>query len=139
MYDLCDILQQVVDGLNDATFSQHQFVVHGHELVLHVGPQSGHQVYSVLEEKVKQLLGNVPLVGKELPIEVLGQFGENFRIFVAHIGSREHERDYFPSIVAHEMQLESVAPSHGSLSVGRHSPEHSVGIPSQIVAHGNHR
>ena len=37
------------------------------------------------------------------------------------------------------MQLEAVAPSHRALAVLGKAGEHLVGVPPEVVAHGNHR
>ena len=51
MHELSRIFEHVIDGLDDAPFAQHNFVPHGHELVLHVRPDAGDQMYAVLKEQ----------------------------------------------------------------------------------------
>ena len=59
MHQLRRILEHVVDGFNDIPFSEHDFVPHGHESVLHVRPDSGYQVYAVLKEHIEELWRDV--------------------------------------------------------------------------------
>ena len=44
VHDVGLVLNQVVDTLYDAPLSEHDFVPHGHETVLHVSPQSVHEI-----------------------------------------------------------------------------------------------
>lgn len=46
MHDVCLVLERVVDALDDAPLTEHDFVPHGHEPVLHVGSQSVYKMYS---------------------------------------------------------------------------------------------
>ena len=54
MFDLADILELVVDGLNDGPLAQEQLVRDLHEPIAHVLAQPGDQVHALL---VDQLLG----------------------------------------------------------------------------------
>ena len=139
VYQLCRIFEHVIDGLYDAPLSQHDFVPHGHELVLHVASDARDQVYSVLKEHVEEPWRDVASVGEELAIEGLGQDNPDFWISVVHIGTCEAESDDFSPVVADEMQLEVVAPAHRPLPVSSQPLEHLVGIAAQVVAYGNHR
>ena len=56
MYNLCRILQHIVDGFDDVSLVQHHPVIERYQLVFHVHTQSSHQLYAILKEKVKQLL-----------------------------------------------------------------------------------
>ena len=139
MYQLCRVLEHVVDSLDNASLSQHDFVPHGHEPVLHVRPDSRHQVYPVLKEHLEQSRRDVSPVCKEFAVEGLCQDGPDLRIPVVHVGSCEAERDDLSPVIADKMQLEAVTPSHRPLPVCGQSLEDLVGITAQIVADGNHR
>ena len=73
MYDLCRILQHVVDGFYDVSLAQHHSIVERNQLVLHVYTQSCHQLYAILKEKVKQLLRYVTFVCEQLAIQSFGE------------------------------------------------------------------
>lgn len=139
MYELCRILEHVVDGLDDAPPSQHDLVPHGHESVLHVRPDARDQMYSILKEHVEEPWRNVSPVGKELSVEVLCQYSPYFGIPVIDVGPREAECDDLAPVVADQMQLEAVTPSHRPLPVCGHPLEDFVGIAAQIVTDRHHR
>ena len=61
-YNMCRILQHIVGGLDDVSLAQHHPVIERYQLVFHVHTQSSHQLYSILKEKVKQLLRYVTFV-----------------------------------------------------------------------------
>ena len=77
MYNLCRILQHIVDGFDDVSLAQHHPVIERYQLVFHVHAQSGHQLYAILKEKVKQLLRYVTFVCEQLAIQ---SFGENLEL-----------------------------------------------------------
>ena len=139
MYQLCRILEHVVDGFDDTPLSQHYLIPHGHELILHVRPDTRNQVYSVLKEHVEEPWRDVAPVGKEFAIEALGHDSPYFGVSVVHIGSREAERDDLSPVIADEVKLESVTPPHRPLAVCGQSPEHLVGIAAEIMAYWHHR
>lgn len=139
MYQLGSILQHVVDGFYDASLAQHHPVVERYQLVFHIHPQSCHQLYPVLEQAVEQFLRDIPLVGKQLAIQPFCQYLEHLRILVAHVCPGKQERDNLTPIIASQMQLEAVAPTHCPLAIGGNTLEHLVCISSEVVAYGYHR
>ena len=56
MYNLCRILQHVVNGFDNVSLAQHHSVIEWQQLVLYVYAQPCHQLYSIHKEDVKQLL-----------------------------------------------------------------------------------
>ena len=139
MYELRCVLEHVIDGLYDTPLAQHDFVPHGHELVLHVGSDARDQVYAILEEHVKELGRDVSPVSKQFTVEPFCQDSPHLWIPVVHMGACETEGYDLSPVVADKVQLETVTPSHRSLSVSGQPLEHLVGIASQVVAYGNHR
>ena len=102
MYNLCRILQHIVDGFDDISLAQHHPVIERHQLVFHVHAQSSHQLYAILKEKVKQLLRYVTFVCEQLAIQ---SFGENleyeyFRVFVADICACKYKSYNLASVIA---------------------------------------
>lgn len=70
-------------------------------------------------------LGEIhPPVGKELSVKRLGQNCPNLRISGVHVGSRETERDDLPSVIAGQMQLETMTPSYRTHSISGKSLEY---------------
>ena len=71
VHDVGLVLNQVVDTLYDAPLSEHDFVPHEHETVLHVSPQSVHEMYAPVKEILEKCLFDVPLVSEDFAIEFL--------------------------------------------------------------------
>ncbi len=113
-----------VDALNNVSHAQHNLVPERHKPVLHVGFDACDQVYPV---------------GKELHVNLLAQHCPYSPALVADIGRCKTEGYDFSPIVAEQMQLEVVTPSHRPLAVSGDALEHFVGIALEIIAHGNHR
>ena len=139
MHQVGLVLQQVVYALDDIPLPEHDFVPHGHELVLHVGLQPVHEVYALPEEFSEEFLLYVSAVGEDLPVEFPGKNGPHAAVPVIHVRGCKCERYDFPAVVAQQVQLEAVAPSHRALAVPCHAPEHPVRIAAQVVADGYHR
>ena len=54
MNNLCHILEHIVDGLDNTSFTEHYFVVHIHSAVLHISAYSRDDVNSPIEERGKK-------------------------------------------------------------------------------------
>lgn len=90
------------------------------------------------QKKVKQLLRDISFVCKQLAIQTFSKDFEYFRILIADICASKYECYNLTSVIARQMQLEAMAPSHGPLAVCCYSLEHLVGVTPQIVAYRNH-
>lgn len=139
VYQVGSVLEQVVDDLNDVSLAQHHLVIQWHKPVLHVGSQPRDDVRSVLKQELEELCRDVSPVTEQPPVNPLCQHVPHPHVTVVDVSTREHEGDDFAQIVAHEVQLEAVAPSHRALAVGCQAPEHLVGVAAQVVAHRYHR
>ena len=139
MYDLCRILQHVVDGFYDVSLAQHHSIVERNQLVLHVYTQSCHQLYAILKEKVKQFLRDIAFVSKQLAVQSFSKNLEHIRILVADICAGKDKRYYLPSVIACKMELEAMAPTHSSLSVSGNTLEYLIGVSPEIMAYRYHR
>ena len=95
-------------------------------------------MYAVLEEIVKEPLRDVSAVSEQLAVQVFCQHLPYLGVAAVGIGSGEAEGDDFRLIVAYEVQLEPVAPTHRPLSVVGKPIEHLVHVPSDVVADGYH-
>ena len=71
MLDLRNVLQLVIDGLDDRTFSEQQFVNPGHQTVLHVLANACDQLNIFLKQFCEQVLRDVASICKELAKETL--------------------------------------------------------------------
>lgn len=132
------VLKQVVDALYDTSLAQHDFVPHGHEPVLHVCPQSVHKMYAPVKKVLEQGLLDVSPVGKDFTVEFLGEYRPHPFVPVVNICACKTKGYDFSAVIAQKVQLESVTPSHRSLTVRCHVLEDLVGIAAQVMAHGYH-
>ena len=103
MYNLCRILQHVVDGFYDVSLTQHHSVIERYQLVFHVYAQSCHQLYAILKEEVKQLLRDVALVCEQLAVQSFSKNLEYFRILVADICTCKNKGYNLASVIACKM------------------------------------
>ena len=133
------VFQQFVDAFNDVALAQHHLIPQGHELVLHVRPEPVDQVDALVEEALEEALLDVPPVGKHLAVEHLREHLPHFGISVVHVCGGKAECEDVALLVAQQVQLETVAPSHRTLPVPGKSVEHLVEFPSHVVAYGDHR
>ncbi len=101
MYDVCLVLEQVVDALDDAPFPEHDLVPHRHEPVLHVRPQPVYKVYAPVKEVLEKFLLDVSPVGKYLSIEFLCEDCPYPFIPVINVCSCKTEGYDFSTVIAH--------------------------------------
>lgn len=139
MYNLCRILQHVVNGFDNVSLAQHHSVIERHQLVFHVYAQPCHQLYPILKEEVKQLLRNVAFVSEQLAIQTFSKNLEHIRVLVADICTSKYKRYYLASVIARKVELKAMAPTHCSFSVSGNSLENLIGISPEIMAYGYHR
>lgn len=139
MYNLCRILQHVVNGFDNVFLAQHHSVIEWHQLVFHVYAQPCHQLYSILKEEVKQLLRNIAFVNEQLAIQPFSKYLEHIWIIVADIYISKYKRYYLASVIARKVELKAMAPTNSSFSVSGNSLEYLIGISSEIMAYGYHR
>ena len=124
MYNLCSILQHVVNGFDNVSLAQHHSVIERHQLVFHVYAQPCHQLYSILKEEVKQLLRNIAFVSEQLAIQTFSENLEHIRILVADICACKDKGYYLASVIARKVELKAMAPTHCSFSVSSNSLEY---------------
>ena len=105
MYNLCRILQHVVNGFDNVSLAQHHSVIEWHQLVFHVYAQPCNQLYSILKEEVKQLLRNIAFVSEQLAIQTFSKNLEHIRVLVADICTSKYEGYYLASVIARKVEL----------------------------------
>ena len=138
MHDVRLVLEQFVDAFDDIPFPEHDFVPQGHEPVLHIGLETVYEVYSLVEECLEEFLLDITPVGEHLPVEELGEDAPHPSVPVVHVRPCQAEGYDLAGIIAQQVQLEAVAPSHRAFPVSGQSREHLVHVPPDVVAHGNH-
>ena len=135
MHELRDVHELVVDRFDDRSLPQHNLVVVRHELVLHVGPQPCDDVDVVGEKPVEKRLGHVPLVRVKLSYDVVAQPVEHLLVPVVHVSPCEDEVQDLATLVADDVELEAVEPSHRALAPLGISLEHLVAPDPLVVAY----
>lgn len=138
MYKGLGVLQRDVDALYDVVFAQHYLVPQRHKLILHVGLYACDEVYAIVEEVVEKSLRDVSPVSEEPAVQVLCRHFPHLRVAVVGVGRSEAESDNFHLVVADELQLEPVAPSHRSFVIGSKTIEDLVHVSPYVVADGHH-
>lgn len=91
MNKICLVLKQVVDALDDIPLPEHDFITHGHELILHVGFKSVYDVYSPVEHLLEKPFGNVAPVSEDLSEEVFRQHAPYASVPVVDVSPCETE------------------------------------------------
>ena len=128
------VLQRVVYTLYDIAFAKQYLVPQRHKLVLHVGLYACYEVYTIVEEPLR----DVSSVGEEPAVQILCQHFPHLWVAVVGVGRGEAESDDFGLVVADEVQLEPVAPSHRPFAVGGKTTEHLVHVSPDVVTDGYH-
>lgn len=70
---LTEVLELVVHGFDDCSFSQEDFIRHLHQLVLHVAADARYQLETLFHQLFEEALGDIALVPIELSLKLLGQ------------------------------------------------------------------
>lgn len=95
-------------------------------------------MYAIFKKILKEPWRDISSVSKEPAVQLFGEYILDFRIPVIHIGTDKTEVDDFSPVIAGEMQLESVTPSHRSLPIRSHALENLVGIVPEVMTDRNH-
>lgn len=95
-------------------------------------------MYAIFKKILKESWRDISSVSKEPAVQLFGEYIPDFRIPVIHIDTGKTEVDDFSLVIAGEMQLESVTPSHRSLPVRSHALENLVGIAPEVMTDRNH-
>ena len=135
MYQLRHILEHVIQRFDDAALAQHDLVVQGHQPVLHVAPDTVHQMHPIVPQLLKKALGDISLVGVEFTEKTVSQRLDDVLVAVVHIGPGQHEVQYLALLVAHEMQLEADVPSHRAFAFRRYVLEYFHAVLPLVVDH----
>ena len=133
------VLEQFVNALDDVPFPQHDLVPHRHQFVLHLSLEPMNELETLTEQALEEFLPDVSSVGEDLPIQDLCKHRPYPAIPVIHICSCKTERYHFAGIIAEQVQPESMAPAHGTLTVLGETGKDFVKVPSYIVTDWNHR
>ena len=98
-----------------------------------------HKLNTLTEQILEEFLLDVSSVSKNLSVENLCKYRPHSTIPVIYVCSCKTECYHFTGIIAKQMQFESMAPTHGTLSVLGEPCKDLVKVPSYIVTYRNHR
>lgn len=116
MLNLCHVLQLVVDGLNQSPLAQKGSVRYCHDLALHIALKFGYRLKAVHEEFGEEVLADISLVSDQFAENLFDEGFVTQGLAVIDIARREHEIQEVALLVADEMQLEAIEPSHRALA-----------------------
>ena len=97
------------------------------------------ELNTLTEQTFEEFLFDVSSVSKYLPIENLSKYLPHPAVPVIYVFPCKPEGYHFTGIIAEQMQLESMTPAYGTLSVLGKTGKDLVKIPSYIVTYRNHR
>lgn len=103
VFYLSDILQFVIYGLNECSFSQAYLIRDAHERILHIVLHFGYQLYAIYEKVFEQSLAYISFVAKELTFYVFQQHSILQGLSVIDVPCREHEIQYLSFIIDYHM------------------------------------
>ena len=139
VYQLCHIFEHIVKRFDDAALAQHDFVINGHEPVLHVGLDASHQMHPIIPQLLEQTLGDIALVGIQLTEKTVRERLDDILIAVIHIRPCQHEVQYFPLLVADKVQFETDVPAHRALALLGDALENPHAMLPLVVNHRDAR
>ena len=94
---------------------------------------------TLTEQILEKFLFDISSVSKHLSIEYLCKYYPYSTIPVIYVCPCKTELYHFPRIIAEQMQLESMAPAHGTLAILGKIGKNLIEMPSYIVTYRNHR
>ena len=86
------VLEQFVDAFYYISLAQHHLVPQDHKLVFHVRLEPVNEMDALAEEVLKELLLDVPPVGKYFDVEHFGEDLPHHRISVVYVCGRSGRR-----------------------------------------------
>jgi hypothetical protein len=101
MFDLADVFELVIDGLNNGPFAQEYLVDELDEPILHILFCFGDQLQTALIEFLKEGLGDIASVAKQLSPELLGHLGDGTA--VVNIRGGEGDGQQLPSVIDNQV------------------------------------
>ena len=105
-----------LDGFNQRPLAKENLVRNGHDLPLHVVLQLRNQLNPVHKKSREEILADISLVPDQLAENLFDERLVAERLPVVDVAGRDHEVQQVPLLVADQVQLEPVEPSHRTLS-----------------------
>ena len=103
VFNLCDILQLIIERLYQGAFSEQDFVRYAHQRVLHVILHFGYQLYAIKKEILEQGLPDILLVCVEFTLYILQEPFLFQRLTVVHVSRSEHEIENLALVIDNQV------------------------------------
>lgn len=131
MFDLADVLELIIDGLDQRAFSQQKLIQNRHQFVFHILLQLGDELHALLVEKIEQGLRNIAAISEQFAKQSLAQFRNWFAI--VHVARGDDRAEQFATVVDDQMYFEAVEPADAGLASLGDSAKDLVGVDSAVV------
>ena len=103
VFYLSDVLQFVIYGFNESSFSQAYLIRDAHERILHIVLHFGYQLYAIYEKVFEQSLAYISFVAKEFTFYVFQQHSILQGLSVINVSRCELEIQYFSFIIDYQV------------------------------------
>jgi hypothetical protein len=118
MFNLADVFQFIVNCFNNRAFPEKYFIPDAHQAIFHIAFDTGNQVQSILKKQFAQGCRNIAFVTIELAEQFFTQGLNDRPLPVVHMGGSNAEIEQFAFVIDHQMEFESVKPSHRAFAGG---------------------
>ena len=95
-------------------------------------------MYAAVKERLEEFLLYISPVGEDLSIKMFGKHTPYPFITIVNVSRCQTESYDLSGVVADEVQLETVAPSHRAFPIFCKTGKHLVEMSSDVMAHRNH-
>src|ERR1700712_1436734 len=127
-------LEGIKHGLDEKAFAEHDFVIHGHQIILHISTDTCDEMQATPPEFLEQCFVDITFVGKSLAREV--------PCYIVHHGSvvcvarSDFQGHDLALMIDDEVQLEAEKPPHAGLAAGGQAIEDFMAMDAAIVTDG---
>lgn len=95
-------------------------------------------MYAAIKERLEEFLLYISPVGEDLPVKMFGKHTPYPVITIVNVSRCQTESYDLSGVVANEVQLEAVTPSHRAFSIFCKTGKHLVEMSPEVMANGNH-
>jgi len=134
MLNLSYVLELIVEGLDNAPFTQQNPIIHWSESAFHIVFQLGYQLYAVNEELAEKVPADISFVANQFAVDELHERFHFQRLAVIDISGCDHEIQNLALVVADQMQLEAVKPAEGTFAALCYPLEHLAHVDALVSA-----
>src|SRR6266566_5138643 len=135
MFDLTDVFELIVDGLDDGAFAKKELVRPLEQAVVHLCAQCGDELKPLgHQELLSEWLRERALITKEFANQACGELRN--RVSIIDVTWRQAEHQDLALIVDDQVQLEAIKPADRCLAACGTSIKHPVLVNARITADG---